>query len=248
MSVPSPVVLITGAAVGIGFSIATLLLARGHRIVAVDIDGKTLAQAYVDFDDSSVLQVVADIADPVAAARAVESGVAHFGRLDALINNAGLHGAAWGRPALEYSMDAWAKLFSVNVFAIPILAKAARPALAASNGVVVNLSSMVGYGHGSSSPYAVSKAAVNGLTIALAGELGKDGIRVVGVAPGFIATEVVLAGLDQQARDRLHGLQTVKGQGTPDDIAEVVAFLISPAAKMITATTIIADLGITRRP
>ncbi|MDB5680310.1 MAG: NAD(P)-dependent oxidoreductase [Sphingomonas bacterium] len=244
----TPVVLITGAAAGIGLAIARLLLEHGDRIVAVDMDEETLANAYAAFDDARVLQVVADIADPVAATRAVEHGVAHFGALDALINNAGLHGAAWGRPALDYSIGDWTKLFAVNVFAIPILAKAARPALAASGGAIVNLSSMVGYGHGASSPYAVSKAAVNGLTIALAGELGKDGIRVVGIAPGFIATDVVLAGLDQQARDRLHGLQTVKGQGTPEDIAEVVAFLISPAARMITATTVIADLGITRRP
>jgi 3-oxoacyl-[acyl-carrier protein] reductase len=242
------VVLITGAAAGIGLATARLLLKRGYRIIALDVDPGSLEVAFGSFDEKQVCRLVADVADPVESSSAVEQGIAHFGALDALINNAGLHGASWNRPCMEYSFDDWIRIFSVNVFAIPVLAKAALPALARSHGTIVNMSSMVGYGHGSASPYAVSKAAVNGLTIALAQEFGKHNIRVVGIAPGFVATPTVLLALDQQARDRLDSLQTISRQGAPEDIAEIASFLISPAASMITATTLIADLGITRRP
>jgi len=243
-----PSVLITGAAVGIGLAVANHLIRRSHRIIALDIDGAALAAAYAGFDADTVFPLVVDVAQEDAVAQAVDAGVAHFAGLHAVINNAALHGAAWGRPCLEYSQADWRRLLDVNVLAIPMLAKAALPALSRSGGVVVNLSSMVGYGHGPSSPYAVSKAAVNGLTMALSQELGKHGVRVVGLAPGFIATDVVLAGLDANARDRLISLQALAETAGPEDIAEIIAFLISPAARLITGTTIIADLGITRRP
>lgn len=243
-----PVVLITGAAAGIGLAVARHLIGRSHRIIALDIDGSALDAAYADSDAKTVLRLVADVAQVDQVERAVAAGVEHFGGLHALVNNAALHGAAWGRPCFEYEQADWLRLFSVNVFAIPALARAALPALSRSGGVVVNMSSMVSYGHGPSSPYAVSKAAVNGLTVALSQELGKHGVRVVGLAPGFIATDVVLAGLNAAARERLMSLQTLPVSAAPEDIAEIIAFLISPAARLITGTTIVADLGITRRP
>lgn len=243
-----PVVLVTGAAAGIGLAVANHLLVRAHRIIALDIDDVALAAAYADFDTGRVLPVVADVAKVDALESVVAAGVAHFGGLNAVINNAALHGAAWGKPCLEYSQADWRRLLDVNVLAIPMLAKAALPALSQSGGVLVNMSSMVGYGHGRSSPYAVSKAAVNGLTMALSQEMGKHGVRVVGLAPGFIATDLVLDGLDAAAQERLLSLQALPVSAGPDDIAEIIAFLISPAARLITGATVVADLGITRRP
>lgn len=244
----SMIVLITGAAAGMGLAIAKHLIARSHRIIAVDMDGQSLDHAYANFTDSQVLPIVADISDEDQIERTVRRGVEHFGGLNALINNAALHGAAWNKSCLEYTLAEWQKLFAVNVFAIPALVKAALPALSRLDGVVINMSSMVGYGCGSASPYAVSKAAVNGLTIALAQEAGKQGVRVVGVAPGFIATPTILDTLDSEARERLLSRQTISTSGAPDDICEIMEFLISPGARLITGTTIVADLGITRRP
>ncbi len=245
---PAPVVLITGAAAGIGLSVTHHLVGRGHRVAALDLDAGALDRAFADIGTDLVLPLVTDIARPDQVEQAVAATISHFGRIDALVNNAALHGAAWGRPCLEYDLEAWQRLFAVNVLAIPMLVRSALPALAQSRGVVVNISSMVGYGHGPSSPYAVSKAAVNGLTMALSQEVGEHGVRVVGLAPGFIATDLVLAGLDEAARQRLMSLQAMPVGAKPEDLAEIVAFLVSPAARLITGTTLIADLGITRRP
>ena len=243
----SPVALITGAAMGIGRSIAARLLDHGYRIVAVDIDEEALLRSFDGFAKDQVLTVIADIADEEQATGCVRSGIDHFGRLDGVVNSAALHGAAWNKPSLSYAPEAWQRLFAVNVFAIPVLAKAAREALSKADGVIVNISSMVGYGHGPGSAYALSKVAVNGMTMSLAKELGKDGIRVVGVAPGFIATPTVLEFLDQASLDRIEALQALPGQGAPDDVAEIVAFLLSPGARLLTGTTLHADLGIIRR-
>lgn len=245
---PAPVILITGAAAGIGLAIAEHLVASNHRVIAVDVDGAALDTAYGSHSQDSVLRVVADISSTEGAQRCVDAGVARFGRLDSLVNNAALHGKPWLKPCLEYSSEDWHRLFSVNVFAIATMAKAAREALAQSGGSIVNISSMVGYGYGSPSPYSVSKAALNGMTIALAGELGALGIRVVGLAPGFITTPTVLAAMGQEARDRVMAAQAVRTTGTPEDIAAIVAFLVSPQARLIAGTTIMADLGIIRRP
>ena len=244
----SSVVLITGAAAGMGLAAAKHLVKRSHKVIAVDIDGSALASAYAAYGNEQVLQLTADISQVEQATRSVHTGIDHFGKLNALVNNAALHAKAWNKPCLEYSREDWLRLFGVNVFAIPTLVSAALPALTKSGGVVVNMSSMVGYGHGHSSPYAVSKAAVNGLTVALSQELGKYGIRVVGLAPGFIATPALLDTLDQETQDRLISLQTMASLGTPEDIAEIMEFLISRQSRLITGTTIIADLGITRRP
>lgn len=245
---PGPVTLITGAAAGIGLAVTLHLIDCGHRVVALDRDSQALDCAFACTGKDVVLPLVADISRPGEVELAIQTAISHFDRIDALVNNAALHGAVWGRPCLEYSLEEWQQMFAVNVFAIPALVRAALPALSQSRGTVVNISSMVGYGHGPSSPYAVSKAAVNGLTMALSQEVGKHGVRVVGLAPGFIATDFVLESLDEASRQRLMSLQAMPVSATPKDLAEVVAFLISPAARLITGSTLIADLGITRRP
>ena len=229
------VALITGAGMGMGLATGQRLLAAGYRIVANDIDRDALAAAWAAAPEDRVRSMVGEALD-------------HFGRLDVLVNNAALHGSQWNGPCLAYDGAQWARLFEVNVLAVMTMVRATLDALTESQGVVVNLSSMVGYGQGAHGPYAVSKSAVNGLTTSLATELGPRGIRVVGVAPGFIATPFLLAGMDPAVRDRLLGSQATDVQGGPEDIAAVIEFLVSPAARMITGHTVLADAGITGRP
>ena len=241
------VALVTGAAAGIGLSIVENLLGRGYRIIAVDIDGPGLNAALGGYGRDRVQCLVADIAVEQQAVGCVQSGIEHFGRLDGLVNNAALHGRYWGRPSIEYPLEEWQRIFSVNVFAIPILARAARQALGESAGVIVNISSMDGYGHSHSCPYAISKVSMNGMTMNLAKELGRDGIRVVGVAPGFVSTPAVLSFLGQADLDRIEALQSLPGKAAPEDVADIVAFLLSPQSRLVTGTTIHADLGIIHR-
>jgi len=242
-----PVVLITGAAGGIGEAIGKHLLRTSHQIIAIDRNEEKLNKAFSGYDDDQVLAITADISDTDQIIAATTRGIAHFGSLNALINNAALLGPRWVRSCLDYSRDEWAKLFAVNVFAIPALVKATLPALEKSQGVIVNMSSMNGYGHGSPSPYSVSKAAVNALTTYISEEVGKYGVRVIGLAPGFIATHKVLASVNDEVRERILENQVVRTIGMPEDIARIVAFLIGDDSRLIAGTTIHADLGITRR-
>jgi 3-oxoacyl-[acyl-carrier protein] reductase len=244
----APVVLVTGAAAGMGLATARQLLASGHRVGLLDIDEPALERAWPEPSGDRALKIVADVSDDESAQSAVGRILAAFGRLDALVNNAALHGSSWSRPCLSYTAAQWTQLFSVNVFGIVTMVRAAAPALADTRGTIVNISSMVAYGYGPPSAYAVSKSAVNGLTAFLANELGPAGIRVVGLAPGFIATPALLDGLDEQVKRELLNDQAVDIQGGPQEIAEITEFLVSPAARMISGHTVIADAGITRRP
>jgi NAD(P)-dependent dehydrogenase (short-subunit alcohol dehydrogenase family) len=242
------VVLVTGAARGMGHATARRFLAAGDRVAVADIDAAALHAAWPDAAADRVLPVVLDVADPAGAAAGVAKVLGHFGRIDVLVNNAALHGAGWTGPCLELAPEQWTRLLAVNILGIVNVTRAAARALSDSSGVVVNMSSMTAYGHGPSSGYAVTKAAVNGLTTSLAEELGRRGVRVVGVAPGFIATDTVLAALPPDRPDAIAALQTLPVRGTAEDIAALIAFLASPAARLITGQTVVADAGITRRP
>lgn len=242
------VALITGAGMGMGLATGQRLLEAGYRIVANDIDPAALAEAWGSVPADRVHQGVADVSDEEQIRSMVADALDAFGRLDVLVNNAALHGSRWNGPCLSYNGAEWARVFEVNVLAVMTMVRATLDALSESRGVVVNMSSMVGYGNGAHGPYAVSKSAVNGLTTSLATELGPRGIRVVGVAPGFIATPFLLGGMDPSVRERLLGSQATDVQGGPDDIAALIAFLVSPEARMITGHTVVADAGITARP
>jgi NAD(P)-dependent dehydrogenase (short-subunit alcohol dehydrogenase family) len=243
-----PVALVTGAGAGIGLATGRRLLAAGHRIVANDVDPAALAAAWGDESADRVVHAVADVSDADAVTAAVDAAVGRLGRLDAVVNNAALHGAAWVGPCLDSTPEQWRRLLDVNVVGIVNVVRACADHLAASGGVVVNVSSMVAYGIGAGSGYAVTKAAVNGLTTSLASELGPRGIRVVGVAPGFISTPYLLSGMSEERQRALVGQQVMDVHGGPEDIAAVIEFLVSPSARLVTGHTLIADAGALRRP
>jgi 3-oxoacyl-[acyl-carrier protein] reductase len=241
------VALVTGAASGMGLVTAQRFLEQGNRVVAWDIDSDALDKAWAGSDPASVLVQVTDIADPDATDASAAAALEYFGRLDIVVNNAALHGSAWTKPVLEMSPDGWRTLLDVNVLGIVNVCRSAVDALADTGGVVINISSMTGYGHGPSSCYAVTKYAVNGLTTSLAQELGKRGIRVHGIAPGFIGTDTVLNSMAPGRPEQLASQQFLPFFGQPEDIAAITTFLASPEARMIAGQTIIADVGLTRR-
>jgi NAD(P)-dependent dehydrogenase (short-subunit alcohol dehydrogenase family) len=234
------VVLITGGAIGFGRSFASAFAAEGAAIVIADIDaeaGEFAAKALVA-DGYDALAVHCDVAREDMVDAAVAAAVARFGGVDILINNAGKHLSKYNQPFGVLPRDEVRALFDVNVIGVVNCSIACRDSMRGrGGGAIVNLSSISGFLP--TSPYGVSKLAVRGLTIALATELGADGIRVNAVAPGLTATENALADLPEEMVATFKDeLQLVKRTGTMGDVTPVVLFLCSDDAAFITGETL----------
>jgi len=232
------VAVVTGAAQGIGAAIARRLAAEGHRVVCVDRDHGVAAVA----DELGGRAVVADVRDEAAAAALAAS----LDRCDVLVNNA----AVWRYTRLlDTPVDEAVEVLHVNVVAPLVWIQALVPLMVrAGGGSVVNLSSVTSaYTATGAGLYPMSKAAVESLTRAAALELAADAVRVNCVAPGMIVTEGTEAayGVTEEQR-RARGSAIPLGRlGQPRDIADVVAFLCSPAAAYITGQVLWVDGGFT---
>lgn len=240
----SQTVLVTGAAGGIGGAVATRFLAGGWRVAAVDIQPIDSTEA--------VLGIRADLLDVSQCRSAVADAVAWAGRLDAVVNAAGL----WTEgDSAETTEAEWDRVMGVNLKGLYFVTSAAIPHLAASEGCVINLSSDAGIqGNAGAAVYCASKGGVSILTKALALELAPQGIRVNSVCPGDVDSPMLrgqaatFAPDDQQAY--LHRLLAGYPQGKrarfiqPAEIAELIWFLAQPAAAPITGANISADFGL----
>jgi NAD(P)-dependent dehydrogenase (short-subunit alcohol dehydrogenase family) len=237
------VAVVTGGAQGIGRAIADALAAEGARIVIADVRGAEEAGAA--YEDGVGLTV--DVTSEEDTARMAEETVAQCGRLDVLINNAGLYATLPMRPFLEIPVDEWRRVMDVNVLGMFLAARAAVPAMReGGGGAIVNISSgTVFRGVPFLLHYVASKGAVVALTRALAKELGKDGIRVNCVAPGFTLTESVQAQPEvvNALRDVSVAARTIQRDETPEDVAGAVAFLCTTEAGFITGQTLVIDGG-----
>jgi NAD(P)-dependent dehydrogenase (short-subunit alcohol dehydrogenase family) len=245
-------VLVTGAASGIGRA-TCLRLARDARakgqtaqIAVVDLGPSPGLDSLVDElrkHDAQPLPLHGDMGTADAPARVVAEAVSRFGGLDGLVSNAGINRPG---PLMDYAVADWDQMFAVNTRATWLLAKAAHAALKASHGAIVAVGSMSGSNaHANLGPYGPSKAAVIMLVQVLAQELGRDGIRVNTVSPGMVRTGMtarVYADLKIAAeRDALVPLGRV---APPEDMADVVAFLLGPDARYITGHDLVVDGGV----
>ena len=240
----SPVVLVTGAAGGIGGAVATRFVEGGWRVAAIDI--------LPVVSSTEVLGIRADLLDVAQCRFAVAQAAAWAGRLDAVVNAAGL----WTEGASADTTEAeWDRVIGVNLKGLYFLTSAAIPHLAASEGCVINLSSDAGIqGNAGAAVYCASKGGVSILTKALALELAPHGIRVNSVCPGDVDSPMlrgqaaVFAPNDQQRY--LDKLRAGYPQGSrarlirPSEIAELIWFLAQPAAAPITGANIAADFGL----
>lgn len=246
-------VLVTGAASGIGRA-ACLRLARDARaagrpahVAAVDVAPPAALEALraeLRALGAEGLLLQGDMGTPDAPARVVDEAVARFGGLDGVVSNAGVN-----RPGdlLDYTVEDWDRLFAVNARATWLLARAAHAALRASRGAIVAVASMSGsHAHAHLGAYGPSKAALIMLVRVLAQELGPDGIRVNAVSPGMTRTgmtaQVYADPRVAAARDALVPLGRV---ATPEDMADVVAFLLGPDARYVTGHDLVVDGGLT---
>ena len=162
-------------------------------------------------------------------------------RLDVLINNAGLHAGEIARGFFGLGMKKWQHFFAVNTIGPLLLAEALRPALAAAKGLIINKSSMASYQP--QTAYGITKASLNIFTHAMANQFGADEIRCVAIAPGLMATEAAMGGVEEANWERIKAMQLVKRQGTADDIANLGVFLASEEGSFINNQVILCDGG-----
>ena len=234
------VAFITGGAIGFGRAFATAFAAEGAAVVIADIDidaGERTAAALRQTGARSIA-VACDVAAEQQVDAAVATAIEAFGGVDICINNAGLHLLHYNQPFTVLSRSDLRALLDVNIVGVVNCTVACRPSMASrGGGVVLNISSIAGYM--SPSPYGVSKLAVRGLTIALAGELAADGIRVNAIAPGLMATENAIDGLPQAlVDDFVEHRQLVHRLGTMSDIVSAATYLCSDEAGFITGETL----------
>jgi NAD(P)-dependent dehydrogenase (short-subunit alcohol dehydrogenase family) len=236
---------VTGASRGIGAAIARALDAAGARVMLVARDGEALEDVAGHLANEPLV-VIADLADPAAPARVAAEALASMGRVDVLVNNAAI---AARLPTEDMDAALIDGLHAVNVRAPLLLIAALVPSMrAAGRGSIVNLSSVSGVvGTPRRAAYAATKGAIDAATRSLAMELGPSGIRVNAVAPGVVDTDLwaknkAIAGVVEQ----IEAQTPLRRWSTPDDIADVVVFLASDAARFVTGETICADGGMAR--
>lgn len=246
-----PVAFVTGAARGIGRAISLELAERGYDVALLDVLEKELAQvaAEVSALGTRTLLHLVDLADVDAAQRAVRETSSQWGRLDVLVNN-----AAW-RELLtlrDVSLESWDRTLRICLTTPAFLARAAAETMEAQGrGVVINISSINSYMTTGLAPaYTAAKAGLNGLTADLASLLGPCGIRVVGICPGAIDTELSRDFTDAEGNAVTQDLRTYEEDitplgrwGYPEEIAKAVAWLASDEASFVTGTLLTADGG-----
>jgi NAD(P)-dependent dehydrogenase (short-subunit alcohol dehydrogenase family) len=237
------VAVVTGAARGIGYAIARKFLELGYRVALLDIDAATLRTAARRLGrHGPVLAQRCDVADPQQVKSAIARVVKRFGRIDALVNNAGI---AVFKPILKTTFREWARVLDVNLSGPFLCTQACAPAMLKSGGgAVVNITSISGLRASSLRvAYGTSKAALDHLTRQQAAELGNLGIRVNAVAPGPVDTAMAKKVHTKDIRADYHDAIPLNRYGTEEEIAEVVAFLCSDAASYVNGQTLAVDGG-----
>lgn len=237
------VAVVSGGSRGLGLSICDALLADGYHVAtfsrrrSVEIDAARTAY------DGRLYWEPLDITDDASLAAYLQRVRARMGRVGYLVNSAGI--AHEGLLTMMKGDDL-SRMLAVNLRGpIRLAQQCAKQMIVGGAGVIVNVSSVVGVrGYKGVGAYSATKAALDGLTRSLAKELGSLGIRVNSVAPGFMETDMVAALTDGQ-KNRLVRQTPLGRLGTVDDVAEVVKFLLSDAARFVTGQTVVVDGGLT---
>jgi len=236
--------IVTGATGGVGAAVVDLLLAKGYGVVAVDLAPAPEAWS----GDERIAVLAADVSEEASAAEAVRIAEERFGRLDVLVNNAGLF---LRKPLEETSVAELQRLLGVNVVGTFVFTKAATQALARTGGAIVNLGSISGLvGTAGQAAYSITKGAIVQFTRQSAIELAPLGVRVTAVAPGaidtgFVAKAIALGSTPGLSDEELRRNNPLGRISSPEEVAEAIVWLAE--ARAITGTILSIDGGHTAR-
>lgn len=233
MRLKDKVVLVTGGGSGIGESIAVRSAEEGAAVVVVDVSADAAKGVAAALEDRGhrATWVVADVASSSAAAEAVAQAESSFGRLDVLVNNAGIVRDA---QLVNMEEDQWDAVLAVNLSGAYFMCRAAATGMVQrGGGRIVNIASRSLLGNFGQTNYSASKAGIVGLTKSLALELGPSGISVNAIAPGYIETPI-MRNVPAEVRKRAVRAAPLRRVGTPDDVASAVTFFASDDASYIT--------------
>lgn len=242
-------IVVTGGAQGIGLAIAQRCIAEGARVAVWDLRAGTIDAALTGLraadDDEAAADAfgcVVDVSDMASVQAATAATLAHFGRVDGLVNNAGIVADAQLRKMTEAQ---WDNVIDVNLKGVFNCGRALVEALIDSGGAIVNMSSIVGLsGNFGQTNYAAAKAGVLGMTRTWSRELGRKGVRCNAVCPGFVGTAIV-KDIPQNVIDEMVKAVPQGRMGQPEEIASCVAFLLSGDASYVNGATLEVSGGLT---
>jgi NAD(P)-dependent dehydrogenase (short-subunit alcohol dehydrogenase family) len=239
------VAIITGGAGGIGAATARLMTARGAKVAIADIDEDRADAVAAELQDA--FPVMLDLEHQSSIKALISAVIEHYGQIDVLINNAALLGPEIAKNdgnIEDMDTDLWDRTYRINVRGTMIACRETLPHLRRTRGNIVNtVSNLALQGHLIQAAYSSSKAAIIQMTRAIAASHGKLGVRCNAVAPGMTSTPALLEAFPPPLRQLVED-ETLRDQlGEPEDIAESIAFLASPAARNITGQVLISDGG-----
>ena len=246
----TPVAIVTGAADGIGWATAQQLADQGWSVALLDLNG-ALATERAQALGSQHSGWACDVTEPAAVQKRVAEVVAHHGRIDALVNNAGI--ADQTAPTLEQDVTAFDKVLAVHLrgaflMSQQVIAQMVQQARDAqgNRGAIVNIGSIASFGGiPGRNAYSAAKAGILGMTRALASEWARKGIRVNAVAPGYVKTALVASLVERGAIDAqaIARRAPMGRMAVPEEIARVIGFLASPQASYVTGAVVPVDGG-----